>query len=176
MKSMKKGVFGEVIIGRFVNISILSFSLEKLKSYFNSKELYYIFGNIELENLKELENEPWSVNLVVKSNRSEDFLGFIRIIVMYDADRIIEIHGGGLNNTFYEKIALTEAWLLILNECIYKYDCKKIYTTCVNGNQKAQNFILATGFKKIKENKDIMYFELNYLIFETIKNKYCLKN
>jgi len=174
---MRKGVFGEVIIGRFVNISILSFPLEKLKSYFNSKELYYIFGNnIESVNLKELEDEPWSVNLVVKSNRSEVFLGFIRIIVLYDADRIIEIHGGGINNTLYEKIALTEAWLLILNECIYKYDCMKIYTTCINENQKAQNFILATGFKKTREDKNIIHFELDYFIFETIRNKYCLKN
>ncbi len=91
---------------------------------------------------------------------------------------IVEIHGGGLNGSFIEKIALTEAWMLIISECFRVFQVVSINTSCMITNSKAYKFIRGTGFKEIsrEQDKNRIDFKLEHRDFEKNDTKKLIKN
>jgi len=160
---MQNNLFSYNIKGRYINISRIDFPLSKLQEIFEQKDLYYIFGKRIYENsfLDEIENDTWSTHLIFKLNKTQKIVGYLRIIRVKG---IIEIHGGGLNKTVIEKIALTEAWILIIQYCFDCFKIAKINTSCMINNAPAYKFITGTGFRKIS-----IEYEVNRINFEIDK-------
>ena len=145
-------MFKKKLSGRFIYIIEKDFQLRQLTQYFSIEELRYVFGDDIINhpyNFEEIENDVWSIHLVVKTTHLDKFVGYIRIISVKD---IVEIHGGGINNTFFDKMALTEAWLLIINWCFQYFKTDSIFTSCMIDNNKAYKFITGTGFKETSRN------------------------
>lgn len=139
-----------MIKGRYIYIEEMNIRLRSLYRYFSLSELNFIFGGecskIDLDNI---ENDKWSNHFVFRFNRSNDFAGYIRVI---NVKNIVEIHGGGINNSFIEKLALSEAWLLMIENCFQVYNVNTIFTSCIIENKKGFKFITNSGFKEIKRD------------------------
>lgn len=144
------------ITGKFIYIVEKDFPLNELTNFFSIHELKYIFGNdiINPVYFDEIENDVWSTHLIFKRIQSNKFSGYLRII---SVKNIVEIHGGGINTTFIDKIALSEAWLLIIKRCFEYYQTKTILTSCMIENLKAYKLITGSGFmetsRNLKENR-----------------------
>jgi len=169
---MLKENFQKNIIGRYINISNLDFPLRDLSNVFSKNDLKFIFGEkvSDISFLDEVEHDTWSTHLIFKLNHSRRIVGYLRVISVQD---IVEIHGGGLNKTIIEKMALTEAWQLIINKCFQIFRVNCIYTSCMINNRKAYNFISGTGFKEIScnETENRISFKLDYTDYKIENNK-----
>ena len=144
--------------GRFVYIEPMLESLTTLYNYFSIFELRFIFGNdvsfIELTNIGGCK---WSKHFFFRHISSGEFAGYLRVVVV---NNLIEIHGGGKNDSFCEKLALSEAWLLIIDNCFQRYNVNTINTSCMIDNKKGYKLITGTGFKEI--NRDLKENRINF--------------
>lgn len=173
---MQNDVFEERLEGRYVHITKIEFPLRDLNKLFSGVDLYYIFGKEPTDQafLDEVENDVWSRHLVFRLNHSNRTVGYLRII---SVQGIVEIHGGGLNRTVIEKLALSEAWFLIINKCFQVYKVNFIYTSCMINNNKAYSFITGTGFKEAgrEEGENRINFKISRGAFEKKSKKYLSK-
>lgn len=165
---MSKNILDK-IEGKYVYISKAYFPLKCLSMYFDKNELYSMFG--EKSNtpyyLEEIESDCWSKHLFFTKKKNNAFSGYLRIIEIPQR-KLLEIHGGGINKSFLDKIVLTEAWLLIIQKCFALYNYTTIKTSSVITNKKAYKLITGTGFKEINrcliENR--ITYELTYNDFK----------
>ena len=126
----------------------IDFPLRNLSKYFSDSELRFIFGNMINDPyfFEEIENDNWSSHLVVKTITESKFVGYIRLVAVKD---IVEIHGGGISNSFLDKVLLSEAWLLMIKWCFKYFQVNSVYSSCMLENKKAYKFITGTGFQEI---------------------------
>ena len=158
--------FTHKLIGKYTNIDRIDFPLKNLKDFFTLDELSLIFGeNFDEDNyLSCIENSRWYTHLLFRINSTNKIVGYLELIKVKDE---VEIHGGGTNNTFIEKIARTEAWYLIIKYCFETFKVENIKTSCLIENKKAYNLITGTGFKEIGKNEkgECYKFNLSYKDF-----------
>lgn len=96
------------------------------------------------------------IHLLYKQLSSNKLLGYFMLKIHKDKN---EIHGGGLNSSFFEKNALSEACILTI-QYYFKIYKTALYTSCDLTNVKAKNFISKLGFKEFDYNsneKKIIY-------------------
>jgi len=164
------------IIGSYTSINKIDFPLIELPNFFSKTDLYYIFGNNVLNDyfFDELEYDNWSKHFIFKLNTSNRLVGYLRVI---HVKGVVEIHGGGLHNSFIEKLALSEAWFLIIDYCFLFYNVQSIFTSCMINNDKAYKFIIGSGFHEINRNiiENRICFKLSINDFIVKKNKYLKK-
>lgn len=155
--------FTHKLIGKYSNIDNIDFPLIKLIDIFTMDDLSFIFGENfnEDDYLRSIENSGWYTHLLVRLNSSNCIVGYIELIKVRNE---VELHGGGTNNSFIEKIAKTEAWYLIIKYCFDTFKVNSIKTSCWIENKKAYNLITGTGFKEIgkNENGDCFKFNLSH--------------
>jgi hypothetical protein len=127
------------------------------------------FDGDDDETLRKFEHSLNSILLIAQMNRTNELIGFGQLVVLNESQEIVEIHGCGLNSTFYQKIMLTETWFLLISLCIDELKCTEIRTTCLLHNLKGYNFITNTGFCEIERNDKLIFFRLNYAAFSSLK-------
>lgn len=170
---MNQNLLKKNIIGRYIQISPIDFPLRKLKNVFSQKDLYYIFGERISEEhfLEEIENDTWSTHLIFMLHNTLKIVGYLRVITV---NGVVEIHGGGLNKTTVMKLALSEAWALIIETCFKHYEVAKINTSCMINNSTGFKFIVRSGFKEI--NREIDENRINFtLTFNDFKSNKLLQ-
>ena len=162
------------IVGHYINITQMTFSLRKIYNFFSDQEIFFILGFNKDDNLslEKIEKEFWSLSLIIRSEKNDKFIGFFRVYMLHESERIIGIHGGCVNSSLYEKICLIEAWYLLIIKCIHKLNCKEIRTTCLMGNKNAHKLILASGFKEVGKINNLLKFVLDFNAFERQSSRF----
>lgn len=162
--------FTHKLIGKYVNIDRIDFPLRNLKDFFTQDDLSLIFGkNFEEDNyLIGIEKSGWFTHLIFRLNSSNKIVGYLELIKVRD---VIEIHGGGINDSFIDKFARTEAWYLIIKYCFDTFKVSSIKTSCLIENINAYNLITGTGFKPIGKNEDGDCFLFNLLFEDFLSNR-----
>lgn len=159
---MNTADFTHKLIGKYIYIDKIDFPLTKLIDFFSVDDLSFIFGEKYNEDnyLGSIENSRWHTHLLFRLNSTNKVVGYLELIKVGDE---VELHGGGTNNSFIEKIARTEAWYLIIKYCFDTFNIKSLNTKCWVKNQKAFNLITGTGFKVIgkSDNGDCFKFNLS---------------
>lgn len=151
------------LTGKYVHVEKCDFPLIDLNEYFTTDDLTFIFGeNFDKDNyLIGIEKSKWYTHLIFRLNSSFRIVGYLELIKVRDE---VELHGGGTNNSFIEKLARTEAWYLIIKYCFDEFKINRIFTTCRIDNVKAYNLITGTGFKETGKNEkgDCFKFKLSH--------------
>lgn len=162
--------FTHKIIGKYIYIDRIDIPITKLNEIFTSDDLSFIFGEKYNEDnyLCHIENSKWHTHLLFFLKSTNKVVGYLELIKVGDE---IELHGGGTNNSFIEKIARTEAWYLIIKYCFDTFNIKSLNTKCWVENQKAFNFITGTGFKIIGKSDNGDCFKFNLSLEDFLSNR-----
>jgi len=162
--------FTHKLIGKYTNIDRIDIPLIKLKDIFTMDDLSFMFGeNFDKDNyLRSIENSRWYTHLLFRLNSTNKIVGYLELIRVRDE---VELHGGGTNNSFIEKIARIEAWYLIIKYCFDTFKVNSIKTSCWVENEKAYTLITGTGFKEIGKNEKGDCFKFNLSREDFLSNR-----